>query len=483
MKLAELVGDHEATIRGDGATKISGIAYDSRVVASGDLFFCISGLARDGHGFLGQAVANGAAAAVVEHWVDSEVAQVRVPCARAAMAWCASAFYGHPTSKLMLVGVTGTNGKTTTTFLVDSILRCAGLKTGLVGTVEYRIGDEVLPVTRTTPEAADLQRLFREMLDAGVQVVAMEVSSHAIDLHRVDECDFDVLVFTNLTQDHLDYHRTIEEYAAAKKSIFERGTGSAHVINIDDELGREIERDCGAHLTYAVEREADVRARNVQFDHAGATFDLESSTLNLRVSSPLRGAFNVYNSLAAAGVGLVLDLEPGAIATGLESVAQVPGRFESINAGQDFAVLVDYAHTPDSLAQAVEAARSISVRNVIVVFGCGGDRDPGKRPLMGEAAARGADLTVVTSDNPRSERPESIISQIEEGAKRVAGAEYKLIVDRREAIGYALTRAGDGDVVLIAGKGHETGQTFAAGTVPFDDRIVAREELGKLCCR
>ncbi len=482
MKLSDLSAGYPARIIG-GDVDIAEIAYDSREVAPGALFFCVSGLMHDGHDFLPSAIDRGAVAAVVERPLDVDVPQVVVSSVREALAPMAARFYGDPTAKLMLVGVTGTNGKTTTTFILDSILRRAGFKTGLVGTVEYRIGDRVLPVTRTTPEGADLQKLFREMVDEGVDAVAMEVSSHAIDLHRVDACDFDVLVFTNLTQDHLDYHRTMEEYAQAKKAVFDRGARRGHVVNIDDDLGRRIVAECGAHVTYALEGEADLVARDTELSARGASFDLVGLNLNLKVRSPLRGAFNVYNSLAAAGAGVVMGIEPRMIAEGLEGVSQVPGRFESVDAGQPFSVLVDYAHTPDSLAQAMAAARRITPGRLIVVFGCGGDRDVAKRPLMGRAAAEGSDVCIITSDNPRSERPESITAQIEVGAKAIANARYEVIIDRREAIGRALSLAEPDDTVLIAGKGHEAGQQFADRTVPFDDRIVARQELHKAWSR
>lgn len=479
LRLSELIGDYPAALIGEPDTPINGIAYDSREVDPGALFFCIPGRNVDGHDFLRSAVERGAAAGVVDHRVDVEIPQVVVECVRPAMAPLAARFYGDPTSQLTLVGVTGTNGKTTTTFILDAVFRQAGKKTGLVGTVEYRIGDEVLPVTRTTPEAADLQGLFRRMVDAGVEAVAMEVSSHAIDLNRVDACDFDVLVFTNLTQDHLDYHKTMEEYARAKKAIFDRGAGRAHVINVDDELGRQIAEDCGAHVTYALQREADLIAHDIRLGPSETSYGISGESLELRVRSPLKGVFNVYNSLAAAGAGLVLGIDTAAILEGLQSVGQVPGRFESIEAGQAFSVLVDYAHTPDSLQQAIAAARRITTGSVIVVFGCGGDRDVAKRPLMGQAAAEAADLVVVTSDNPRGERPEDIIDQIEQGVRGVEGVDYVVEVDRREAIAYAFSRAKTGDTVLIAGKGHETGQQFADHTIEFDDRIVAKEELAK----
>jgi len=479
VKLSELSAGYPARITGDDVD-IAQIAYDSREVKPGALFFCISGLAHDGHDFVGSAMAAGAVAAVVERRVGVDVPQVVVESTREALAPLAARFYGDPTSKLTLVGVTGTNGKTTTTFILDSIFRQAGLKTGLVGTVEYRIGDLILPVTRTTPEGADLQRLFRDMVEEGVEAVAMEVSSHAIDLHRVDACDFDVLVFTNLTQDHLDYHRTMEEYAQAKKAVFDRGARRGHVINADDELGRRIAAECGACVTYGLESEADLVARDVQLSAQGATYRATGLNLNVNVRSPLRGAFNIYNSLAAAAAGFVLDIEPDRIVKGLEGVSQIPGRFESVDAGQPFAILVDYAHTPDSLAQAIAAAKRITSGRLIVVFGCGGDRDVAKRPLMGKVAAEGSDVCIITSDNPRSERPEVITTQIEAGAREIKGAHFEVIVDRRKAIGRAVSLAQLNDTVLIAGKGHETGQQFADRTVPFDDRDVARQELRRV---
>lgn len=480
LNLAALVGECPGSIVGEGQTPIGGLAYDSRDVRDGDLFFCVPGLEYDGHDYLADAVAKGAVAAVVERRIQVDVPQFVVESVRSAMAPLAARFFADPTRQFVLVGVTGTNGKTTTTCLVDSIFRASGMKTGLIGTVEYRIGAELLPVSRTTPEAVDLQRLFGRMVEAGVEAVAMEVSSHAIDMHRVDACDFDVLVFTNLTQDHLDYHRTMEEYARAKKKVFEQGSGRAHVVNIDDELGRAIVRDCGAHLTYAVKQEADLVAQDIKLTSSGSSFDMVGSNLRASVRSPLAGAFNVYNSLAAAGAATVLDVDPGAILQGLESVPQVPGRFESIDAGQPPTVLVDYAHTPDSLEQVLRAAREITRGRVIAVFGCGGDRDAAKRPLMGRAAASISDLVFITSDNPRGERPEDIVAQIEVGIDASAKAECHVIVDRRAAIARAVAEAGRGDIVVIAGKGHETGQILADRTVPFDDRTVAREEIAKV---
>ncbi|RJQ54109.1 MAG: UDP-N-acetylmuramoyl-L-alanyl-D-glutamate--2,6-diaminopimelate ligase [Actinobacteria bacterium] len=486
VRLSRLLeGYPSARFLGDAEVEVSGIAYDSRQVKPGDLFFCISGLEKDGHDFLSDAIENGARAAVVERAMPVSLPQAVVGSSRAALAPVSARFYGHPSQELTLVGVTGTNGKTTTTFILDSIYRASGAKTGVIGTVITRVGDQVLPTEHTTPEASDLQRLLRDMVEAGVTACAMEVSSHAIDLKRVDACRFAALVFTNLTQDHLDYHGTMEEYGRAKKSIFEARAAGAHVVNVDDPLGRRIAQDCGAATTFALENEADLTATDVELSERGASFTLSGPNVNLNLNSPLRGAFNLYNNLGAAGAALALGLGHDQIARGIRDVDQVPGRFESVDEGQPFTVLVDYAHTPDSLEQALKAARRITRGRLIVVFGCGGDRDAGKRPKMGSIAAELADRVLITSDNPRSEKPEAIVSQIERGALQRASGRRGIvaILDRRKAIREAFRVSEPGDTVLIAGKGHESGQTFADRTVPFDDCEVARDELVSLCRR
>jgi UDP-N-acetylmuramoyl-L-alanyl-D-glutamate--2,6-diaminopimelate ligase len=413
----------------------------------------------------------------------------------AAMAPIAATFNGDPTSELGVVGITGTNGKTTTAFLVRHLLESAGHHCGLLGTVQQVVGGRVEEVERTTPEAIDLQRTFNRMLEAGDEYCAMEVSSHALILHRADAIHFAAKVFTNLSQDHLDFHADMEDYFEAKRLLFssEGGApiveleGGVSVLNADDPYGRRLaeDLDCGPGsdcVSYsAAGRDADLSARDLTFDASGSRFTCATPDGDLEVRIPLPGDFNVANALAALGVARALGLDLRAAAAALGGAEQVPGRFEAIDEGQPFSVVVDYAHTPDSLENVLEAARRVTRGRLISVFGCGGDRDRDKRPLMGRAGAELSDLAVVTSDNPRSEEPAAIIEQIEAGIDENAPAEVAVEQDRRAAIAMALGRAAEGDMVVIAGKGHEQGQEFENGRkIPFDDRDVAREELRKL---
>jgi UDP-N-acetylmuramoyl-L-alanyl-D-glutamate--2,6-diaminopimelate ligase len=402
------------------------------------------------------------------------VPEVVVGDVRAAMAEAASRFHGDPTRTLRLVGITGTNGKTTTAFLVRSILEHAGIRTGLLGTVTSIVGGVEEPVVRTTPEAIDLQATFARMLREGDAACAMEVSSHALHLHRVDGIHFSARVFTNLTQDHLDFHPTMEDYFAAKRMLFER-PGGASIVNADDEYGRRLMREIEGVRTVGIESEADYRAADVHFDTLGSSFTLRApGETELQVETRLPGLFNVANALAAIAATHALGVEPGIAAAALSGAARVPGRFEPVDEGQDFAVLVDYAHTPDSLENVLRAAREITRGRLHVVFGAGGDRDRAKRPLMGRVASELADRAIVTSDNPRSEDPDAIVDQVFVGTNGSAERE----VDRRRAIALAVEGAAPGDVVVIAGKGHEQGQEFDGGRKePFDDVTVAREAL------
>jgi len=473
----------ENTEIADGAipdVPVEGVAYRSDRVQPGDAFFCIPGFRYDGHEFAGQAAARGAAALVCARPLAIDVPQAVVRDVRRALALASARFYGHPTAALSVVGITGTNGKTTTTYLLESILRAAGRRPGLIGTVETRIAGERLPSSHTTPESADLQRLFRTMVEAGVDSVAMEVSSHAIDLHRVDGTRFAVAAFTNLTQDHLDFHHTLEEYWSVKRRLFTELDVNVRVVNLDDSRGPELARDTGAQITVGRSAEAMVRAMGERRERFATAFDLVAPQGPAAVTLPLTGAYNVSNALVAAGCALALGIGLEAIVSGLGAAPQVPGRLERIDEGQPFGVFVDYAHTPDSLAKAIEAVRAVTRGRVITVFGCGGDRDPEKRPLMGAAAGTGSDEVVLTSDNPRSEDPVGIILQVEDGL-RATGASYTAEVDRRAGIARALELAAPGDSVLIAGKGHEDYQVFADRTIHFDDREVAREELRSLC--
>jgi UDP-N-acetylmuramoyl-L-alanyl-D-glutamate--2,6-diaminopimelate ligase len=497
MELAELLraSGADAEVRGDPSVQVRDLAYDSRRVGEGTLFFCFAGEKTDGHDFAPAAVEAGASALVVERPLELDVPQAQVSDARAAMAPIAAAFNQDPTSELTVVGITGTNGKTTTAFLVRHLLESAGRRCGLLGTVRQIVGGQAEEVERTTPEAIDLQRTFARMLEAGDDSCAMEVSSHALVLHRADAIDFAVKVFTNLSQDHLDFHADMEDYFAAKRLLFmgEGGAplieleGGISVVNLDDEYGRRLADelstgDGGDCITYsAAGGAADLSARGVTFDTGGSRFLCLSPEGELDVETPLPGDFNVSNALAALSVAHALGLDLKDSARALATAEQVPGRFESIDEGQPFGVIVDYAHTPDSLENVLKAARRLTGRRVISVFGCGGDRDKEKRPLMGRAGADLSDITVVTSDNPRSEDPEAIIEQIREGIPEDPHAEVLVDADRRAAIAAALGRAGEGDLVVIAGKGHEQGQEFENGRkIPFDDRDVARDELRKL---
>ena len=476
MRLEELVAELPgARIVGDGSVEVVELAYDSRKVEPGTLFFCVVGEKVDGHEFGARAVEEGAVALVVERELtDLEVAQVVVPDSRAAMAPLAARFWDDPTARLQVVGVTGTNGKTTTAFLVREILQAADVYCGLLGTVKQIVGGVEKEVVRTTPEALELQKTFRQMLDGGDEACAMEVSSHALTLHRADAIHFEVAVFTNLTQDHLDFHADMEDYFLAKRKLFEAGPKVA-IVNVDDPYGRRLadEFEC---LTFSAEgAEADYSASEIEFDASGASF----SVGGMRLRTGLPGHFNVANALAAFAVAEAMGVGSEIAVAGLARAARVPGRFEPIDEGQGFSVLVDYAHTPDSLENVLRAARRLTKGRLISVFGAGGDRDRDKRPKMGRAGAELSDLAVITSDNPRSEDPEAIVAEVAAGAD--GAAELEIVVDRREAIALALGRAKAGDTVVIAGKGHEQGQEFEDGRkIPFDDREVAREELGKL---
>ena len=488
MALGDLIGACPELVTAappETSVTVSDLHYDSRRVTPNSLFFCITGLRTDGHGYAADAVASGASALVVERPVDLDAPQIRVSDARIAMARMAAAFFGRPADELLLLGVTGTNGKTTTTFLLDAILQVAGYTTGLIGTIETRIAGAARPGVRTTPESVDLQRLLAEMRAADVGAVAMEVTSHGLTLRRVEGMMFDAAAFTNLSQDHLDFHASMEDYFAAKRSLFTREHARAGVTNADDPFGRRLlEASDIPTIGFGAAADADVTARDVVLEPSRTRMRIGLPAGEIEVDSRLVGHFNVANCLAAAAVAHQAGIPAADIEKGIESCPSVPGRFEAIDEGQPFTVVVDYAHTPDSIDNVLRAARPLTDRGsgrVIVAFGCGGDRDRGKRPLMGAVAARLADVVVVTSDNPRSEDPNAIIGEILEGidGERAHGPDA-VLPDRREAIAWALKGAGAGDVVVIAGKGHETGQEFTDRTIPFDDRDVARAELNVL---
>jgi UDP-N-acetylmuramoyl-L-alanyl-D-glutamate--2,6-diaminopimelate ligase len=473
---ALLTGAGPFELRGDGATTILDVAYRSADARPGALFFCVPGGRADGHEFAPDAVAAGGAALVVERWLDDVapgVAQVRVPSVRRAMGPLSAAFFGHPAERMTVIGVTGTNGKTTTTYLLESVFRTAGLVPGVVGTTGVRIDGRVVPFDKTTPEAPDLQRLLARMADEGVTAVAMEVSSHGLDQFRADGVRYACAVFTNLSQDHLDYHPSMRAYFEAKARLFTPELSERGAVNVDTPEGRElVSRGDIPLTTFGVSRDADVRAEDVEVSAHGVRFRVGDTPF----ASRLRGSFNVSNGLAAVAAARQVGIGDDAIARGIGALDGVPGRLEPVDAGQGFMVLVDYAHTPDSVENVLRVARPLTAGSLIAVIGCGGDRDRVKRPLMGEAATRFADLTVITSDNPRSEDPEAIIAEIVPGARR-GGGRFVVEPDRRKAIRAALEAAAPGDLVIIAGKGHETGQEFRDRTIPFDDRIVARDEL------
>jgi UDP-N-acetylmuramoyl-L-alanyl-D-glutamate--2,6-diaminopimelate ligase len=471
MRLGELIPGAPPDARD---IEVSGLAYDNRMVSPGTLFFCVPGFTRDGHDFAANAIANGAVALVVQHPLRLGVPELEVPDVRAAMAPVAARFYGDPTARLEVVGVTGTNGKTTTAFLLRALLEADGRPTGLLGTVTSVIGGLEHDVERTTPEAIDLQHTFARMLDAGDRACAMEVSSHALELHRADAIHFTAAIFTNMTRDHLDFHPTMEDYFQAKRRLFTEGSPERSVINVDDAYGARLAAELDRPVTFSLDREATYRAQDVRTGLEGSQFSVRGPKGEIELSSPLRGRFNVYNVLGAFAAARALGVPAERAVEAIRTAGQVPGRFETIEEGQDFAVLVDYAHTPDSLENVLRAARALTRGRLHVVFGAGGDRDTGKRPQMGRIASELADRVIVTSDNPRSEQPEAIIDQILAGA--VTEVEHN--PDRREAIAAAIQGAAEGDVVVIAGKGHEQGQEFEGGRkVPFDDATVAREVL------
>ncbi|MGH2636538.1 MAG: UDP-N-acetylmuramoyl-L-alanyl-D-glutamate--2,6-diaminopimelate ligase [Actinomycetota bacterium] len=464
----------DAEVRGGASTPIGALCYRSVEATPGSLFFCVPGGHVDGHDFAAEAVARGASTLIVERWLPIDVVQVRVASVREAMGPISASFYDRPGDRMTLVGVTGTSGKTTITYLLEAVFRAAGWTPGVIGTTGVRIGGRPLPIARTTPEAPDLHRVLAAMAGTGVHAVAMEVSSHGLDQHRVGGVRFAVAVFTNLSQDHLDYHGSMRDYLAAKARLFAPELSDRAVVNRDNAEGRALAGRIPT-VTYGIGPGADVRAADVRATSSGISFRVDG----LDVRSSLHGRFNVENCLAALATARALGVDDEAAAAAIASVRGVPGRVESVEVGQDFLVIVDYAHKPDGVENVLRAARPLAEGRVIVVLGCGGDRDRGKRPLMGRAATVNADLSVITSDNPRNEDPLAIIAEIVPGADEGGGV-YVVEPDRRTAIRLALAEARRGDVVVIAGKGHETYQELADRTIPFDDRRVAEEELRAL---
>ena len=485
MTLAELAQRLPGSvITGDASLEIGSVTHDSRRVGSAALFVAIRGQLTDGNAFVDAARRKGAVAIASEQEPHGEGSWLRVPDARAALALLSAAVLGDPARALDLVGVTGTNGKTTTTYLIDSALRAAGETVGLVGTVEYRIGRRIAEAVRTTPESSDLQALFREMVDAGCRRAVLEVSSHSLTLERVHGLEFKLAVFTNLTRDHLDFHGDMDAYFAAKRILFERllRTDGHAIVNLDDDRAPDlVSASRGRVWTYSLENpKADLFAEEMRLGLDRTRLRARTPIGRLELETTLVGRFNVQNVLAALGAGLALGLPADAVQRGIASLPGVPGRMEKVALGQDFTVLVDYAHTDDALKNLLETVRGLSPRRVITVFGCGGDRDRTKRPLMGAVAARLSDVVILTSDNPRSEPPEAILEEIRRGIPASRAQDTLVIPDRRDAIARALEMGREGVCVVIAGKGHETYQVLRERTVPFDDRQVARDVLARL---
>jgi len=461
---------------------LEGITYDSRRVRPGFLFVSIKGFKSDGHDYVAQAVKNGAAAVIVEREVELPpgMAWALVQDTRHALALLSARFFGYPSTRLKMIGVTGTNGKTTTTSLISAILGASGQKVGLIGTIQNKIGTRVMPVNHTTPESTDLQELLSEMVGEGVDICVMEVSSHALALNRVDGCEFDTAVFTNLTQDHLDFHRDMEEYLGAKLKLFRnlnvpgnnKETTKYAVINADDPAAERFAQAAGVLVcTFGVRNKADVYATEVSVSARGVSFTINGKWGRCPLNLKLTGLFNVYNALGAFAATAALGVPTEIIKDALENVRGVPGRFEPVDAGQDFTIIVDYAHTPDGLENILKTARQFTQGRLITVYGCGGDRDRAKRPIMGSIAAKYSDFQIITSDNPRTEDPAKIIQDIIEGVRPLVKRENYLVEqDRRKAIGLAISAARKGDVVIIAGKGHEDYQIIGTDKFPFDDR-------------
>jgi UDP-N-acetylmuramoyl-L-alanyl-D-glutamate--2,6-diaminopimelate ligase len=493
-----LIGFNGAQVVGDDCLMVPGLAYHSQQVIPGGVFVALKGAKTDGHRFLAQALAQGARVVVSEEHFEAPpgVTTVVVPQARVALAHLSSAFYGHPSRELVLVGITGTNGKTTTSFLLEAILGAAGHRVGVLGTVNYRVGDQTWPAPVTTPESLDLQRLLREMRDLGVSHAILEVSSHALTQHRVDFSTFAAGVFTNLSQDHLDYHQDLDEYFRAKSRLFFRvlrnGTGhhGLAVLNLDDPWGQQLHRRVEApKLSYGHHLESAVRPLSFRYQRHGLEAVLATPVGELAVTSHMVGPYNLANIMAATATALGLGISPEAVKMGLAGLSGVPGRLQRLGPSEGPSVFVDYAHTPDALAQVLAALNSLDFGRIITVFGCGGDRDRTKRPLMGQAAAQGSGLVVVTSDNPRTEGPLAIIRDIEAGLEEVgcprltlAAARrgergYLVMPDRREAIRLALSLADKPDAVLVAGKGHEDYQIWGENRIHFDDREEVLEAL------
>ena len=467
--------------QGNMDTEILSVCSNSREKVDKGLFFCIPGARFDAHDYAPQAVANGCVALVVDHYVDVDVPQVKVSNVRAAMSRMAAAFYGHPAQEMRFVGVTGTKGKTTTTYMIKSILEQAGLKCGLVGTTGNMIGEKRIASNYTTPDPIDLQRDLRQMADEGVQVVIMEVSAHAIDMFRLDGMVFEVGAYTNLSQDHLDYFGTMQKYFECKKEFFTRGMVKNAVLNVDEETSADILRDIETpHLTFGIAAAADLFARDIEITEDGVSFDVKLQGMHaLPINLRMTGMFNVYNAIAAASCAMVMGISADDIKAGLEKIENVPGRIEMLPTGTPYRVILDYAHAPDALDNILKTCRTFTKGRLIALFGCGGDRDKGKRPIMGRIGGELADLCILTSDNPRTEDPMAILKAIEEGIQETA-CPYVVIENRREAIRHALEIGKAGDVIALCGKGHENYQEINGVKHPFDEKVVVAELLSEM---
>lgn len=479
MRLSELIKNIECELLGADC-EIERIEYDSRKVRPGDIFCCINGTFKDGHEYAQMAVDAGASALMVERRLPIDIAQVLVTNTRVAMAEAAAEFYGHPTAGIPIIGITGTNGKTTTTYMIKTIAEKAGLKVGLIGTIRNLVGNRVIPTERTTPESVELQRVFSLMRNEGVDLIVMEVSSHSLDQNRVHGIEYAVGGFTNLTQDHLDYHKTFENYLAAKKKMFARSKFA--VVNADDYHSNLILEGLDLpSVGYGIRNEnAAIRATNIEICAKNVEFDLSCPEGNKHITVNIPGLFNVFNAMLAVGVMLKLGFGLDAIAEGLSDISGVSGRMEALNTdGFDFTVILDFAHTPDGLVNLLTSVQEFAKGRVITVFGCGGDRDKLKRPLMGEMSARYSDFCVVTSDNPRTENPMQIIDMVLEGVRRTA-CEHTVIENRRDAIRYALSIAEKDDVIVLAGKGHENYQEINGVKYPFDEKDIVAELLDEM---
>jgi len=463
--------------------EITEIEMDSRKVSAGNLFVCISGFTVDGHDYVEEAVNNGAVAIIAEKEVKANVPIIMVNDTARALSMLAVKFYHYPTTGLSLIGVTGTNGKTTVTYLLEKIFNHDKMKTGIIGTIQMKIGENAFPTQNTTPNALELQRFFKKMVDEDVNQAIMEVSSHALDLGRVHGCDYDVAIFTNLSQDHLDYHKDMDDYLRAKSLLFSQLGNNFNqekqkfaIINADDSSAGLLKRSTAQPiLTYSCRQEADIVAKDIQLDAAGTSFLLVTPIGEVVIKSKLIGMFNVYNMLAATGAAIAKNVSLEVIKEALESINGVDGRFEVVDAGQNFTVIVDYAHTPDSLENVLQTVKEFAENDIYVVVGCGGDRDRTKRPLMAKVAMEYSDFAIFTSDNPRTEDPVSILNDMTKGLN--GEDEYEVIVDRKEAINKAIQYAKENDIILIAGKGHETYQQIGHTKYEFDDRVITKSAI------